>query len=210
MSVIVIIKFFKTSMTKSKNMGGFVVQWLSLLHNFIQLSLNWSPVQVQTLLAACQRSPFVGQPYHKNNSSPSSSSTTAALTIYSPRNSHRQSAIAEGFAEANSVFIVYKNYIYFLLFHSKIYIQFTIFDTYFSTKLSLTNKRHYLHVLEKCLYVLQEIRSTINFRQFGHPLFLRSRDNGTSFPFTSYIIVSAKFCDITFLNNLSSAGAKEK
>ena len=32
-----------------------VVQWLLLLHNFIQLSLNSGSAQVQTLLAACQR-----------------------------------------------------------------------------------------------------------------------------------------------------------
>ena len=61
------------------------------------------------------------------------------------------------------------------LFPSKIYIQFTIFNTYFSTKLSFTNKRYHLHVLEKCLYVLQEVRSIIYFWQFIHPLSLRSR-----------------------------------
>ena len=63
------------------------------------------------------------------------------------------------------------------LFPSKIYIQFTIFNTYFSTKLSFTNKRYHLHVLEKCLYVLQEVRSIICFRQFIHPpslMFLNS------------------------------------
>ena len=32
-----------------------VVWWLSLLHNFIQLSLNSGSAQVQTLLAACRR-----------------------------------------------------------------------------------------------------------------------------------------------------------
>ena len=32
-----------------------VVQWLSLLHNLIQLSLNSGSAQVQTLLAACRR-----------------------------------------------------------------------------------------------------------------------------------------------------------
>ena len=31
-----------------------VVQWLSLLHNFIQLSMNSGSVQIQTLLAACR------------------------------------------------------------------------------------------------------------------------------------------------------------
>ena len=34
---------------------GAVVQWLSLLHNFIQLSLSSGYAQVQTLLAACRR-----------------------------------------------------------------------------------------------------------------------------------------------------------
>ena len=42
-------------------------------------------------------------------------------------------------------------------FPSKIYIQFTIFNTYFSTKLLFTNKRYHLHMLEKYLYVLQEV-----------------------------------------------------
>ena len=32
-----------------------MVWWLSLLHNFIQLSLNSGSAQVQTLLTACQR-----------------------------------------------------------------------------------------------------------------------------------------------------------
>ena len=40
----------------SKTSGsGAVVEWLSLLHNFIQLSLNSGSAQFQTLLAACQR-----------------------------------------------------------------------------------------------------------------------------------------------------------
>ena len=116
-------------------------------------------------------------------------------SLLSPRNSPRQSAIAERIAEANSVFIVIR------LFPSKTYIGFTIFNTYFSTKLSFTNKRYHLHVLEKCLYVLQEVRSIIYVWQFIHPLSLHSRGNGTSFAFTSYIMVSAKFCNATFLNN---------
>ena len=95
----------------------------------------------------------------------------------SPQNLPRQLAISEGFAEANSVFIVITSakMLPRLLFASKIYIQLTIFNTYFSNKLSFTKKRHYLHVLEKCLYVLQEVRSIIYFRQFIHPLSLRSR-----------------------------------
>ena len=64
--------------------------------------------------------------------------------------------------------------------------------------------RDNLYVLEKCLYVLQEVRSIIYFRQFIHPLSLCSHCNGTSFAFRSYIIVSAKFCNITFLNNFFS------
>ena len=78
------------------------------------------------------------------------------------------------------------------LFPSKRYIQFTIFNTYLSTKLLFTNKRYHLHMLEKYLYVLQEVRSIIYFRQFIHPLSLHSRGYGTS---------SGKFCDVTFLNN---------
>ena len=84
----------------------------------------------------------------------------------SPRNWPRQSAIAEGFAEANSVFtvVISAKILSRWLFPSKIYIQFTIFNTYLSTKLSFTKKRYHLHVLEKCLYVLQEVRSIIYFR----------------------------------------------
>ena len=130
----------------------------------------------------------------------------------SPWNSPWQLAIAEGFAEANSVFIVITLAKTLLrwLFRSKIYIQFTVFNTYFLTKLLCTNKKYHLQVLEKYLYVLQEVRYIIHFRQFIHPLSLHSHGNGTS---------SAKFCGITFLNNFilfhsfticSSAGAKEK
>ena len=107
----------------------------------------------------------------------------------SPRNAPRQSTIAKGFAEANSVFIViaWANILPRWLFPSKIYIQFKIFNTYFSTTLSCTNKRYHLHVLEKCLYVLQEVRSIIYFWQFiqypsltflnsfFHLIFFRSR-----------------------------------
>ena len=87
------------------------------------------------------------------------------------------------------------------LFPSKIYIQFTISNTYFSTKLLFTNNRYHLCVVEKCLYVLQEVRSIAYFRQFIHPLSLHSHGNGISFDFTSYMIISVKFCEITFLNN---------
>ena len=88
-----------------------------------------------------------------------------------------------------------------LLFSSKIYIQFTIFNTYFSTKLLFTIERYHLHVLEKYLYVLQEVRSIIYVWQFIHPLSLCSCGNGTSFAFMSYIILSTKFCKVTFLSN---------
>ena len=56
-------------------------------------------------------------------------------------------------------------------------------------------------MLEKCLYVLQEVRSIIYVCQFIQPLSLRSRGNGTNFAFTSYFLVLAKFCNVTFLNN---------
>ena len=116
---------------------------------------------------------------------------------YSPRNSSRQSVIAEGFAEGiTSAKILPRR-----LFPSKIYIQFTIFNTYFSTKLSFTNKKYHLHMLEMCLHVLQEVRSIIYVRQFIHPLSFSSCDNGISFAFMSYIIVLAKFCNVKFLNN---------
>ena len=122
---------------------------------------------------------------------------------HSPQNLPRQLAIAKGFAKANSVFIVITSakILQRWLFSSKIYIQFIIFNTYFSTQLSFTNKRCHLHLLEKFLYMLQEIRSIIYFWQFIHPFSLRSCGNGTSFAFTLYIIVLAKFCDGTCLNN---------
>ena len=71
---------------------------------------------------------------------------------------------------------------------------------------------------QKCLHMLQEVRS-IYFRQFIHTLSLRSYGNGTSFPFMLYIIILAKFCDVTFLTTFIlfhsfticlSAGTKEK
>ena len=125
------------------------------------------------------------------------------ISFFSPQNSPQQSAIAEGFAEANSTFTVITSAKILLrwLFPTSIYIQFTIFNTYFSTKLSSTYKRYHLHVLEKCLYMLQGVRSIACFWQFIQPLSLRSHDNGTSFAFWSYIIVSVKFCDVTFLKN---------
>ena len=125
-------------------------------------------------------------------------------SFLSPWNSPHQSAIAEGFAKVSSVFIVISSakILPRWLFPSKIYIQFTICDTYFSIKLSFTNKRRYhLHVLEKHLYVLQQARSIIYFWQFMHSLSLRSCGSGTSFAFMSCILVSAKFCNVTFLNN---------
>ena len=119
----------------------------------------------------------------------------------SPRHSLRQSTTVEDFAMANSVFIVITSAKILLmwLLCSKIYIQFTIFNTYFLTKLLFTNKRYHLHVLEKCLYVLQEVRSMIYFRQFIHPLSLHWHGNGTSFASRSYIIISTKFCKVTVL-----------
>ena len=90
---------------------------------------------------------------------------------YSPQNSPQKSAIAEGFVKANCVFIVITptKILPRWIFPSKIYIQLTIFNTYFLTKLLFTNKRYHLHVLEKCLYVIQEVRSIIYFWQFIHP-----------------------------------------
>ena len=121
----------------------------------------------------------------------------------SPQDSPWQSTIAKGFAEASSAFIVINSAKILLrwLFPSNISIQSTISNTYFSTKLSFTNKRCHLHILEKCLYMLQEVRSIIHFQQLIHLLSLHSHGNGTSFAFMSYIIVSTKFCDATFLNN---------
>ena len=126
------------------------------------------------------------------------------ICSHSPWNSPQQPAIVESFAKANSVFIVITSakILSRWLFRKKIYIEFTIFNTYFLTKLSITNKRDHLHMLEKCLYVLQEVRPIIYFRQFIHPVSLGSRGSGTSFALRSYIIVSAKFCSVTFLSNL--------
>ena len=103
--------------------------------------------------------------------------------VYQPQISSRSipesQLLAKGFAEANSVFIVITSAKILLrwLFPSKIYIQIKIFNTYFLTELSFTNKRYHLHVLEKCLYMLQEVRSIIYFRKFIHPpslMFLNS------------------------------------
>ena len=85
----------------------------------------------------------------------------------------------QGFCRGKQCF--YSNYlgknIAEVIIPSKIYIQFTIFNTYFSTKLSLTDKRYHLHVIKKWLYVLQKVRSIICFQQFIHPhslMFLNS------------------------------------
>ena len=80
--------------------------------------------------------------------------TYRCLFNCSPQNSMWLSAVAKGFAEVDSVFIVITStkMLPRWLFPSKIYIQFTIFNTYFSTKLLFTNKRYHLQVLEKCLY----------------------------------------------------------
>ena len=127
-----------------------------------------------------------------------------SFLLVSPWNSPRQLAITKGFAEANSVFIVIilSKILLRWLFLSKIYIQFTIFNICFSTKLSFTNKRYHLHVLEKCLCIPQEVRSIIYFRQFIHPLSVCSCGYGTRFAFMLYIIIQVKFYDVTFLNNL--------
>ena len=53
------------------------------------------------------------------------------------------------------------------LFLANIYLVYN-FEYYFSTKLSFTNKRYHLHVLEKRLCVLQEVWSINNLQQFIH------------------------------------------
>ena len=116
-----------------------------------------------------------------------STSSHLCICSHSPWNSPLQSAIVEGFAEANSVFVVIisAKILSRWLFRQKIYIQFTIFNTYFLTKLLFTNKRDHLHMLEKCLYVLQEVRSIVYFWQFIHPVSLGSCGSGTSFALRS-------------------------
>ena len=108
-----------------------------------------------------------------------------SYTVISLRNSPWQLAIAEGFADANSAFIVINSEIFLLrwLIPSNIYIPFKIFNTYFLKKLLFTNKRYHLHVLEKCLYVLQEVRSVIYFKQFIHPLSLMFLNSSFHFIF---------------------------
>ena len=49
------VSFISTQFHMHLDYYDAVVQWLSLLHNFIQLSLNSGSAQVQTLLAACWR-----------------------------------------------------------------------------------------------------------------------------------------------------------
>ena len=72
---------------------------------------------------------------------------------FSPQDSPWQSTIAEGFAEANRFFVVITSVkiLQGWLFPSNIYIQFTIFNAYFSTKLWFTNKRYHLRMLERCV-----------------------------------------------------------
>ena len=110
------------------------------------------------------------------------------LWLFSAWNSPRQLAIAKWFAKANSVFIEITSAIILLrwLFSRKICIQFTIFNTYFSTKSLSTNKRYHLHVLEKCPYVLSQIyyifspaNSSPFSYSFFHPIFFRSRKDAT-------------------------------
>ena len=87
--------FFHYSLFKyAKVDTGTVVQWVSLLGNFIQQKLNSGSAQVRHLPAACRRfamvrisdknlerkksqTPFVDQPFHKINSSSSSSSSSS-------------------------------------------------------------------------------------------------------------------------------------
>ena len=99
------------------------------------------------------------------------------ICVCSPRNSPWQLVIAECFAKVSSVF--YSNHL------GKIYIQFIIFSTYFSTKLWFKNKKYHLHVLEKCLCYKKS--DQLYFRQFIYPLSLCSCSNGTSFAFISYL-----------------------
>ena len=89
---------------------------------------------------------------------------------YSPKNSPRQSASVEVFAEANSVFIVMTSAktLPKLLFPSKMYIQFICFQYLFlDKKLSLTNKRYHLHVPMSVRTT--RIQVYYIFRQFIHP-----------------------------------------
>ena len=80
-----------------------------------------------------------------------------------------------------------------VIFSSKIYIHFTIFNTYYLTELLFTNKWYHLHMLQKCLYVLEEVRSIIYFRQFIHPLSLRSRSNEVSNSCLDVLIIMILF-----------------
>ena len=91
------------------------------------------------------------------------------LLTVSPQNSPQQSATAEGFAKASSVFIVITSakILPRCLFGSKICILFTIFNTYFLTKLLLTNQ----DITCKCLYVLQEVRSLIFLTAYSSSFF---------------------------------------
>ena len=113
------------------------------------------------------------------------------ICVCSPRNSPWQLVIAECFAKVSSVF--YSNHL------GKIYIQFIIFSTYFSTKLWFKNKKYHLHVLEKCL---RATRSQIN-DIFGNLfiLFLFVHVAMEQALLSRHILESAKFCNVTFVNN---------
>ena len=115
---------------------------------------------------------------------PAGSTDEAFKRSCSPKNSPWQSVIAEGLAEANSVFIVITSakILPKWLLPSKIYIHFTIFNTYFLTKLSFTNKRHHLHVLKKCMYgsvicfwQFIYLPSLVLLNSFFHLIFSRSK-----------------------------------
>ena len=95
----------------------------------------------------------------------------------------------------------YSNHLGSIYNPSKIYIQFTIFNIYFSTKLLFTKQEISLACARKVSVRATRSQIYYIFLQFIHPLSLHSRGNATSFAFMLYIIVWVKFSEATFLNN---------
>ena len=102
------------------NILGF--QWMSLSNLF--------PIKIWKSRAICFECGWHDSIIKNYYKSPLKVCELKVRVKYSPRNSPQQSVIAEGFAEANSVFIVITSakILPRWLFPSKIYIQFTIVE----------------------------------------------------------------------------------
>ena len=80
------------------------MQWLSLLHSFIQLSLNSGSAQVQTLLAACPRFAMVRISDNGNKAKRLSSVNHTTKTIH--HHHHHQKALIKILKKILSVIVL--------------------------------------------------------------------------------------------------------